>query len=626
MVACGPPHTTHTNRAPRKGTPIKLLGSDTRFSGPGCWTLTGLVGVLVGVVLGLLFPGQHTEQDRDSANPADVKHVVQVSPKQAESGAVLRGPDGAVLYEAFERLADNTAVPVEIDRRNKPVFRNDAPVRVSTGPDDQPDSQADRRAGSEPAEPDAKEPPQPVIPLILCAPFALLLLSIAVMPFVNPRFWHEHFPDFAFFLGGLVAAYYLVALADHGAHHFHHAVVEYYQFLALVGGLFVVSGGVLIDLRGKGGPVLNTALLAFGAIIANVVGTTGASMLLIRPFMRINKGRLRPLHIVFFIFIVSNCGGCLTPIGDPPLYLGYLKGVPFEWTILHLWPMWALVCGVLLVEFFLYDSIIKRRDARTPGSRTPPDAPEQQIDPLRQNTPNRFGLALSGVPCIVLLALMIACVFIDKVLYNWLGFRSPVPIGATIQIVIAITSYFIADPEIHAQNTFDFGPVKEVGLLFAGIFMTMMPALDYLRVNASGFGLDTPGQFYFATGFLSGGLDNAPTYLSFLQMACGTLHIDFDPAGLKTLIGSTFYVQHHESVRAFRGETVLASISLSAVFFGAMTYIGNGPNFMVKSITDAAYVSGKGLGVRMPSFFGYVVLSFTFLAPPILLCWLLFIH
>jgi Na+/H+ antiporter NhaD/arsenite permease-like protein len=205
-----------------------------------------------------------------------------------------------------------------------------------------------------------------VIPLWLVAPFALLLASIALMPFVSARIWHRHFPDFAFVLGATVAGYYLLAFRapdahshglGYGAYTMLHTLIEYYAFIALVGGLYVVSGGILIEVRPRAGATAaaNTAILAVGAVIANVVGTTGASMLLIRPFLRLNQGRLRPIHVVFCIFLVSNCGGCLTPIGDPPLYLGYLKGVPFFWVLEHLWYDWAFVVGLLLAGFYVAD-------------------------------------------------------------------------------------------------------------------------------------------------------------------------------------------------------------------------------------------------------------------------------
>ncbi|HZW09050.1 MAG TPA: sodium:proton antiporter, partial [Phycisphaerales bacterium] len=424
-----------------------------------------------------------------------------------------------------------------------------------------------------------------------------LLLSIAVMPFVNERFWHRHYPDFAFFLGGLVVAYYLLAFGragylpgeSYGRHKMVHTGLEYYSFIALIGGLFVASGGVLVDVRGRGGPLVNTAMLAVGAVLANIMGTTGASVLLIRPFLRLNKGRLRPIHVVMFIFIISNCGGALTPIGDPPLYLGYLKGVPFFWTLAHLWPAWAACIGMLLVVFFAIDAAIARKHPFHPEDGPPAEA-----------TRVRLGGA-SGMVC---LALIIGGVFIDPLLKERFGVEG-LPIGPTFQILIAAAAFAVADRQIHEANAFTFAPVKEVGLLFVGIFATMAPALGYLSARGGSLGLDSPTAFYFGAGSLSAVLDNAPTYLNFLQVSFGEREINA------------------ETVRAYlaaqAGEDALVAISLGAVFFGAMTYIGNGPNFMVRAIAEAS-------GLRMPSFFGYVLRSVAILLPVLVVIWAIFIR
>ena len=458
------------------------------------------------------------------------------------------------------------------------------------------------------------------IPLWLCIPFGALLLSIAGMPLLRPKFWHDHFPDFAFFLGALVLGYYLVAMGGHGRHEMLHAGVEYYSFIALVGGLYVASGGILVDIRRRATPGRNTLLLGAGAVIANLLGTTGASVLLIRPFMRMNRGRLRPIHVVFFILIVSNCGGCLTPIGDPPLYLGYLKGVPFFWTLTHLWPMWLVVNGVLLGAFFAVDA----RMPRVGGVEVAPHTS------ARERT-----AVVSPSASMVCLLLLVAGVLIDPALKNYAGVEG-YPIGATFQLVMAVLAYVLADPDVRRANRFTFEPVKEVGFLFAGIFLTMAPALGYLRQHAADLGLTTPTQYYFATGGLSAVLDNAPTYLSFLQVGLGTLHIPMSSAGIAGFIAGTFELTN-EAGRAvrFEGQTLLEGISLGAVFFGAMTYIGNGPNFMVKSIVDAAHAESgeaegsaghEAMGTRMPSFFGYVLYALAILAPVLVVNWLVFIR
>jgi Na+/H+ antiporter NhaD/arsenite permease-like protein len=332
-------------------------------------------------------------------------------------------------------------------------------------------------------------------------------------------------------------------------------------------------------------------------------------MLLIRPFMRMNAGRLRPIHVVMFIFIVSNCAGCLTPIGDPPLYLGYLKGVPFTWTLSNLWPMW-LFCVVLLLALFL---VVDFRIG-APGGAGPSPLPEPATPP------RRFApVSVRGGPAFICLALMVAGVFIDPLLKKFAGVEG-IPIGATFQVVVAAAAYFLAAPEIHEENTFTFHPVKEVGLLFVGIFLTMIPALGYLAANAGSLGMETPTQFYFFTGGLSAVLDNAPTYLNFLQAGLGVLHLPLDAEGIARFIANDYEVIHSGgAVVHFRGLALLEAVSLGAVFFGAMTYIGNGPNFMVKSISEAA-------GVRMPSFFAYFGYAVVLLLPVLIATWAVFLR
>jgi Na+/H+ antiporter NhaD/arsenite permease-like protein len=426
----------------------------------------------------------------------------------------------------------------------------------------------------------------PTIEAWMVLPFAGLLACIALMPFIANRFWHHHYPDIALFLGFMVAAFYIaefrVAAPDHamsyGMEKILHAGEEFISFIALVGGLYVVSGGILIEVKGRATPVANMAILAVGAVIANIVGTTGASMLLIRPFMRLNRGRLSPLHVVFFIFIVSNCGGCVTPIGDPPLYLGYLKGVPFEWTLLNLWMDWFFVVGSLLIAFLVADKWI--------GNFDPP------ADWVHGEQ-TKSGVSIRGWVGLVCLALMLVGVFIPPVL-KAVAKIDGLMIGAAFQIAVAVASYMLAPKELLKGNDFTFGPVKEVGLLFAGIFLTMVPALGFLAAKSGSLGLNNTLAFYFGTGSLSGVLDNAPTYLSFLQVAFGEAEIT--PSGMHTFLGTA------------RGQDTLNAISTGAVFFGAMTYIGNGPNFMVKAIAEAS-------GVRMPGFFGYLGRSCLILLP-----------
>lgn len=556
-------------------------GPSHGFHGPKCWILTAVAGILIGLAVAWLAPPKpHAHSDHTDEHASRVRETL---------------PDGTQL----ERLVSGKAIPWT-DVPAPPAASEDAPA--DAGHSAGHDSHA-----------------APHIPVWLCAPFGLLLASIALMPFINGRFWGKHFPDFAFLLGGAVSAYYLAAFGDYGKHAVLHAAIEYYAFIALVGGLFVVSGGIHIDVRTKATPLANTLLLAFGAVLANVVGTTGASMLLIRPFMRMNSGRLLPIHVVMFIFIVSNCGGCLTPIGDPPLYLGYLKGVPFEWTLTYMWPMWLMCVGSLLGIYFVIDTVIgrKQNSAPAPSSSTPPPTSNSTSPNTRAIT---IGpIRISGLGAAGFLALMVFGVFIDPLLKNFASIEG-YPIGATFQIIVAVTAYHTANEDIHNLNAFDFHPVQEVGFLFVGIFLTMVPALGYLAANAGKLGLESPTQYYFLTGALSAVLDNAPTYLNFLQSALGVIHIPLDPPGIQRFIANTYDVVHHDgSTVHFKGLVLLESISLAAVFFGAMTYIGNGPNFMVKAISEAA-------GVKMPSFFGYLGLACVILLPVLIAVWAVFIR
>lgn len=392
----------------------------------------------------------------------------------------------------------------------------------------------------------------------MIAPFALMLLSIAVMPFLNASWWHHHYPKVAVGLGAITVVYYLFVLKNGGR--MLHVAHEYVSFIALIGSLFVVSSGIHIRVKGEAKPWVNCLFLFIGAVLANLIGTTGASMLLIRPWIRMNKYRITAFHIVFFIFIVSNVGGCLTPIGDPPLFLGYLKGVPFWWTLQKCWPAWALAVAALLAVFYAFD---RRNFLRAPRE-------------IRDFETARETWKIDGLRNLAFLGIILAAVFIE----HPVGVREALMIGATVG------SYFLTPKPIHEANDFNFHPIREVAWLFLGIFATMVPALDHLEIHAGELGLNSAMKFYWLTGALSGVLDNAPTYLTFLAAAMGRQHLSLNDAGQV----EQFAAQH---------ELELLAISLAAVFFGAMTYIGNGPNFMVKSISEQAKV-------KTPDFFGYL--------------------
>lgn len=452
----------------------------------------------------------------------------------------------------------------------------------------------------------------PEIPLWLLSPFALLLLMIALMPFIHERWWSRRYPEVAFSLGGLVAGYYLGGFGAYGRAMILQTSLEYFQFIALIGSLYIAAGAIVIDVRSRGRPLVNTAMLAIGALLANVVGTTGASMLLIQPFLRINEGRIRPLHVVFFILLVSNCAGCLTPIGDPPLYLGYIKGVPFLWTLVNLWPAWLLACGSLLAAFFLYDLLVER--TRPEGGRKPG---------RDRGFPRHTLFAIEGWRGPIALALIIGAVFLDPLIDPLLRAAHAnhllleIPIGAAAQVLIALILLRIAPQRLYRTNNFSFHPVEEVGYLFVGIFLAMMPALAYLSTHAHELPLRSPGAFFFATGTLSAFLDNAPTYLNFLQTAFGLLDVPLTEDGIRAFLESSFATRAGHAEHT--GGAYLEAISLGAVLFGAATYIGNGPNFMVRSIAIAQ-------GVRMPSFLGYLVRASAILTPVLLAVWLLFLR
>ena len=407
--------------------------------------------------------------------------------------------------------------------------------------------------------------PEPHPAMIL--PFVLMLLSIAAMPFIHKHWWELHYPKVAVGLGLITTVYYVVFLRNPGR--MLHVAHEYVSFIALIGGLFVIAGGIHIHVKGEAKPWVNCLFLLIGAVLSNFIGTTGASMLLIRPWIRMNKYRITAFHVVFFIFVVSNVGGCLTPIGDPPLFLGYLKGVPFWWVLEHCWEAWLVaVLGVIAI-FYCFD-----RHNFTRASKA-----------VRDKETASETWSFNGLGNVMFLGVILAAVFI----------KTPVGLSEALMVGAAAGSYFTTRKLIHDANDFNFAPIREVAWLFVGIFATMLPALDYLEIHATELGLDSEMKFFWLTGSLSAVLDNAPTYLTFLAAAMGRQHLTLNS---KDDVHAFLETHDHE----------LIAISLGAVFFGAMTYIGNGPNFMVKAIAEHAKV-------ETPGFFTYL---FKF-AVPILL-------
>ncbi len=464
--------------------------------------------------------------------------------------------------------------------------------------------------------------------LWMTVPFLLLLISFAVMPFIAKHWWEKNYTSASIGLGFVMIGYYLFAL--HAPERMLHTGMEYVSFIALIGSLFVVAGGIHLRIKGKSRPFSNVSLLAIGAVLSNIVGTTGASMILIRPYLRVNRYRIRPYHVVFFIFVVSNMGGALTPIGDPPLFLGYLRGIPFFWVAEHLWYKWAIGMVAILAVYYALDA---RSFLRLPAAlRQEAEGAEEEGE-------------VSGMHNLLFLVMILVAVFISE----------PRFLREVLMLLAAAGSYFTTKEAIHKKNDFNFAPVKEVAVLFFGIFATMVPALDWLEQNAVSIGLRHAGQFYWATGSLSAFLDNAPTYLNFLSAAIG-LFVDNEIVqqvqalvaqhgiGLQALVGphaaevrntvETLTKYHYDMVAAgyvpinvinaayliANHNIYVQAISIAAVFFGACTYIGNGPNFMVKSIAVQS-------GVECPNFLEYIVkYTLPVLLPVFLLIWLLFFN
>jgi len=439
------------------------------------------------------------------------------------------------------------------------------------------------------------------LPLWTVLPFVALLLCIAILPLTLPHWW-EHNRNKAIVVGCLTAvvAIYLVAVwHEHGVHELVEKLKEYASFIILLGALYVISGGIYVKGSLSGTPLSNTIIMAIGAVLASIIGTTGASVLLIRPLLRANKSRVNKAHVVvFFIFIVSNCGGLLTPLGDPPLFLGFLKGVPFLWTLEHLWPEWLAVNIPLLFIFNVYDQIVLDREERQRAG--------SQLEEVMKHEP----LRILGLLNFVFLAGIVGAIFFSG------HFHWPYGVQEGVMFVLAVLAYVTTAPANREANKFTFGPIIEVAVLFIGIFITMAPALQIL--NAWGaekrtvfgltFGMDHPAEFFWASGMLSSFLDNAPTYLTFAATAAGMMKIDVEEANYLAL----FLIEGKAPAAA-----LLAAISCGAVFMGANTYIGNGPNFMVKAIAEEN-------GVKMPSFFGYMLYSGLILLPLFLVVTLVF--
>jgi Na+/H+ antiporter NhaD/arsenite permease-like protein len=366
---------------------------------------------------------------------------------------------------------------------------------------------------------------------------------------------------------------------------------DYLSFMALLGSLFAISGGICLRGSLAGGPLVNTTLLAIGGVLASLIGTTGASALLIRPILRANGRRHRTTHVVvFFIFIVANGAGLLTPLGDPPLFLGFLRGVPFAWT-LRLWPVWALANGILLVLFAVLDAIALAREQRS----GPPPGSTPRPGPLPE--PFRLDGAINLLWLLGIVAVVFAAGTFGPRAIPDERLRSLAQAGG--MLAFAGLSWLTTPADLRRVNRFSWAPMVEVAVIFLGVFVTMIPALTFLEQRGTALGITRPWQFFWASGALSSVLDNAPTYLTFASLATGV-----------TDAGTGLLSANHLGALAAHptGQQLLAAVSCGAVMMGAVTYIGNGPNFMVKAIAEQHHV-------RTPSFFGYVVWSGAVLMP-----------
>ena len=441
---------------------------------------------------------------------------------------------------------------------------------------------------------------------LLCIPFAGLLLCIAVMPLIKPEWWEKN-QALAVILWSLL--FIIPSVVLNGAGETTETVLDcivndYLTFIVLLFGLFCVSGNITLEGNLAGSPGVNAVFLAFGTLLSSCIGTTGASMLLVRPLIKMNSWRKNKAQImIFFIFMISNMGGCLTPIGDPPLLMGFMRGVPFFWST-HLFPVLLFNMVLLLIIFYFIDKRSYRKDI---AAGLHPDISKPGVE-----------LKIEGLHNVIFLVAIVVAVILSGTLPGLPMFQNaagkviglkifkeveltvPAMIEIAIILLAALLSFKTTEEKIRTQNHFTWGAIKEVAVLFIGIFITMQPALALLKTMGPELGVSEPYQMFWATGMLSSFLDNTPTYLVFLTTA-GTLGFT---SGIATTVGTI-------SVK------VLTAISCGAVFMGANTYIGNAPNFMVKSISDEN-------GVRMPSFFGYMVWSLGILVPVFIIDTLVF--
>ena len=437
--------------------------------------------------------------------------------------------------------------------------------------------------------------------LIWAIPFAGILLSIATGPLLYPHLWEHHYGKFAAFWSACVIIPLLLSAGVASASHalLHTILLEYVPFILLLFALYTIAGGIYLEGNLRGTPAANTLLLAIGALLASFVGTTGASMIMIRPLLRAKDDRIFRVHtVVFFIFLVSNIGGALTPLGDPPLFVGFLLGVDFFWTVKNLWRETLFVGVLVLAVFFVLDMVLHKREDRL----------HHPLDPTPDSPLSLHGIINFLLLAVVIVAILMSAYWKPGISFSIAGVEVQLQnvVRDVIFVAAAMASLVLTKTSLRVANGFSWGPIAEVALLFACIFICIVPVIAMLGAGSQGpfsslvalvtqpDGSPNNIAYFWLTGILSSFLDNAPTYLVFFELAGG------DPKTLMTSLAPT-----------------LAAISIGAVFMGANTYIGNAPNFMV-------YAIARGAGVKMPSFFGYMAWSGAILLPAFLLVTLVF--
>ncbi|MGI6066363.1 MAG: sodium:proton antiporter [Bacillota bacterium] len=444
-----------------------------------------------------------------------------------------------------------------------------------------------------------------MLPLYSVIPFVCMLLSIALGPVLVPKFWHHHFGKVSFAWAVIAAVPLIIAYKGEATHELLHVMIaDYIPFIILLGALFTVGGGILLRTTLKGTTFVNAGFLTVGSLLASWMGTTGAAMLLIRPFLRVNKHRkYKAFMVIFFIFMVANVGGALTPLGDPPLFLGFLHGVPFFWTLKLFFPM-IIVLALLLLIYIAFDKYYLSKEQKEQASS---GAYQDSANEVATTAATGKKLEVLGSQNFVLLAGVIGVILFSGSVQmseiSILGIHVAMQdiIRNILLVVILIVSMAITPKALREENEFTWDPILEVAYLFFGIFVTMAPVLAILKAGEAGaLGFITaavkePAHYFWITGTLSSFLDNAPTYLTFFSTALG----QFYPGMAEPLAVSQLLLEY---------PNYLMAISAGAVFFGAVTYIGNAPNFMVRSMAEEA-------GVKMPSFFGYMAWSICILLP-----------